>query len=259
MSQQASRMVPVNVGTSARILNVPLLDPDLGNPGAGKPAPQRARPRTPLSLVTSTPRRGRSQLVGIFFTVIVVALSVVLVMSISVSKGQYELVGLKNHQADLLKANQTLEQEIAAKAAPQDLVAQAVALGMVPAGTAGQIDIRTKTVSGSPQPASPDTKGLVIIPPALVDKPHESAPVDEAPPEPLSPAAAQTDAAAAGAAASATTGNGAKDDGTTGNGTTGNGTTDSAAGDKAQVAAPPATVAPELNGGTIPAPAQKDG
>lgn len=226
MNQQAARAIPVNVGSSARALNAPL--PDRVRSDA---EPTRAKPKTPLSLVTSAPsRRGRNQLVGIFFLVIVAALSVVLVMSISVSKGQYELVGLKNQQAELKKANQTMEQEIAAKAAPQELVAQAVALGMVPAATTGAIDIRSKTVSGNPQPAPADTKGLVIIAPALIDKPRESVPAAQEPQVPLSPAATSLEG-------------------------------DAAAKDPAKDPAPAAPAAPEapaLNGGTIPAPAQKD-
>ncbi len=225
MSKAAQRIIPINVGTSARALALPLVDP--GHAPA-VPAPERNKSRTPLSLVVSTPKRGRQQLVLIFFMVIVAALSVVLVMSISVAKGQYELVGLKNQQADLLKSNQSLEQEIAAKSAPQELVASAAALGMVPAGTTGQIDVRTKSVSGSPQPASADTKGLVSIPPALIDKPHVVIPDAEVPAAasvPLSPAAA-----AALAETSA----------------------------PQEETAPATPVAPELNGGTIPAPAQKD-
>ncbi|AIX99706.1 hypothetical protein ART_0108 [Arthrobacter sp. PAMC 25486] len=230
MSKAARRTIPINEGTSARALTMPLLDPDLV---PDTPAPERTKPRTPLSLVVSTPKRGRQQLVVIFFMVIVAALAVVLVMSISVSKGQYELVGLKNHQTDLLKANQSLEQEIAAKSAPQELVANAAALGMVPAGTTGQIDVRTKTVSGSPQPAKADTKGLVNIPPALIDKPPAVTPNAEskaAGDAPVSPAAtaAQDEKAAQQQ-------------------------------DKAPVAeVPPAPVTPDLHGGTIPAPAQKD-
>lgn len=231
MSNAARRTIPmgrmaVNDGTSARALKMPLPDP-------ATPAPARTKPRTPLSLVVSAPKRGRQQLVVIFFMVIVAALAVVLVMSISVSKGQYELVGLKNQQTDLLKANQTLEQEIAAKSAPQELVASAAALGMVPADTTGQIDVRTKTVSGSPQPAKSDTKGLINIPPALIDKPAVVAPnaeSDAAADVPLSPAAI-----AAGDAKDAPQQENAP-----------------------AVEAPPAPVTPDLNGGTIPAPAQKD-
>ncbi len=229
-SNNASRM-PISDGSSARALDMSLPVPA---PVAEKTA-ARSKPRTPLSLVVSTPRKGRQQLLVIVFMVIVVALSVVLAMSISVTKGQYELVGLKNHQADLIKANQTLEQEIAAKAAPQELVASAAALGMVPADSTGQIDVRNKKVSGTPQPAKADTKGLVVIPPAAVDSLREVPasslpPADAAPAEkPVSPAAAE-----------------AKDE---------------KAAAKAEKAAPvPAKPAgPDLNGGTIPAPAEQDG
>lgn len=225
MSQQAARTIPVTMGNTARALNVPLAEPS-ALPSA---APKRAR--TPLSLVVSSPRRTRSQLVVILFMVVLAALTVVLVMSISVSKGQYELVGLKNQQTDLFKANQALEQEIAAKQAPQELVARAVALGMVPAGTTGQIDVRTQKVSGAPQPAAADTKGLVVIPPALVDKP-KPAPAAEAPQpvqRPLSPAAqAEADAKSEPEAPAAA------------------------------APAPAVDKGPELNGGSIPAPAEKD-
>jgi hypothetical protein len=168
----------------------------------------------------------------ILFLVVVTALTVVLVMSISVSKGQYELVSLTNQQAQLYKTNQSLEQQIAAKQAPQELVASAAALGMVPAGTTGQIDIRTGQVSGSPQPAPADTKGLASIPPALIDKPlpaTDAAAKDAAAKAvgPLSPAAVAAQQA-------------------------------EAKKDSPAVAPTPAPVAPELNGGTIPAPQEKD-
>ncbi|POH58216.1 hypothetical protein [Arthrobacter glacialis] len=218
MSQRASRTFTVTEGNTA--LRLQHDDPELLLPD-----PKTKKARTPLSLVVSTPRRSRSSVVVIFFLVILAATAVVLGTSISVSKGQYELVGLKNQQSDLHKANQTLEQEIAARQAPQNLVSRAAALGMVPAGTTGQIDVRNKTVSGSPLPATADTKGLASIPPALIDPPTAVAPAEPV----LSPAAiAQS-------------------------------------GEKSQQPAPTtpapnpaAAVSPELNGGTIPAPAQKD-
>lgn len=223
MSQQASSIGPVTVGNTARALNVPLTDP-------GKPAtPAIKKSRTPLSLVVSAPRRSRNQLMIILFMVVVAALSVVLVMSISVSKGQYELVGLKSQQTQLLKTNQNLEQEIAAKQAPQELVAQAAALGMVPASTTGQIDVRTQKVSGTPQPAKADTKGLIAIPPAAIDKPQPV--VEESAPEvPLSPAAK----------------------------TQANESVKAQAKPDAAVPATPVAKTPDLHGGTIPAPAQRD-
>lgn len=220
MSQRASRTIPVTEGNTALALRLQHDDPELLLP---KPVAKKAR--TPLSLVVSTPRRSRSSVVVIFFLVILAATAVVLGTSISVSKGQYELVGLKNQQSDLHKANQTLEQEIAARQAPQNLVSRAAALGMVPAGTTGQIDVRSKTVSGSPLPATADTKGLASIPPALIDTPIAVVPA-EAVPDPA--AIAQSPEKTQQPAPKATAPN------------------------------PAAAVTPDLNGGSIPAPAQKD-
>ena len=245
MSQLASSTAPVSLGSNAHALNAAQADESFP---LATPAARPRKPRTPLSLVVSTPRRNNSSLVVLLFLVIVAALSVVLVMSISVSKGQYELVGLKNEQADLYKANQTLEQDIAAKQAPQELVARAATLGMVPAGTAGQIDVRTGKVSGAPQPASADTKGLASIPPALIDKPVVAAPVAEAAALPLSPAAqdvAAQEIAAKEAAAKTEQ-------------TKASATEKDTRKEAAPLAVPPAAVTPELNGGTIPAPTQKE-
>ncbi len=222
MSQPAAQPQQLSVGNAARALKPPLT----GQSPHSAPLKPSKRARTPLALVTSTPKRSRSQLVVILFLVVVAAMSVVLIMSISVSKGQYELVGLKSQQSDLLKSNQALQQEIAAKQAPQKLVVSAAALGMVPAGTTGQIDVRTQTVSGSPQPAPADVKGLVVIPPAQVEKPKPVA-VAPAPVVPQSPAAKEAALEAS----------------------------------KAKTEAMPPVLEPEaqLHGGSIPAPAQKDG
>jgi hypothetical protein len=227
VSQQAARIIPVTTGNNARSLRASLADPRIGRPA---PAPEKSKKsRAPLSLVVTAPKRSSRSLMVILFVVVVTAMAVVLVMSISVSKGQYELVGLKSQQSDLYKVNQSLEQDIAAKQAPQELVAQAAALGMVPATTTGQIDVRTKQVSGSPQPASADTKGLAVIPPALIDTP--AVPVAAEAAEPLIPAPRQTTAS------------------------DGSGAAEKAAA--APAAAPAAAVTPDLNGGTIPAPLEK--
>ena len=223
MSQQAARIISVTTGNNARSLRASLADPRVGRPA---PAPEKSnKSRAPLSLVVSAPKRSSRSLMVILFVVVLTAMAIVLVMSISVSKGQYELVGLKSQQSDLYKVNQSLEQDIAAKQAPQELVARAAALGMVPATTTSQIDVRTKQVSGSPQPASADSKGLAVIPPALIDTPEVPIAAEAA--EPLSPPAQQTKAGEGSAAA-----------------------------EKA-AAASAAAVTPDLNGGTIPAPLEK--
>lgn len=229
MSQVAARMIPSTVGSNARALSAEELRP------AGQPASEVRAPRarTPLSLVVSSPRRSRTPLVVSLFLLMVGALAAVLVMSVSVSEGQYQLVDLKNQQSALEKSNQALQLNLSAQEAPQSLVARAVGMGMVPAATSGQIDVRTKKVTGAPLPAAADTKPLSVLPPADINQPVQAA--AQAAADTAAPPAAKTTAAAqdGGAAAAAAK----KKAGT--------------------AAAAPAAVTPDLNGGTIPAPAQK--
>jgi len=234
MSPVATRSAYQTVGNTARTLDYSYLGAE--DPGHGAPAteggaePKIRRARTPLSLVVSTPKRSGSRLAVIVFMLVVAALTAVLVMSVSVSQGQYTLVDLKGQQSDLQKANQGLEQELAAKEAPQSLVARAAEMGMVPAATTGQIDIRTKKVTGSPLPAAAGTKGLALIPPAMIEDPRPAyTPEDPAP-------AAQGSAGAEEKAAAVAQNKAAKPV-------------------PVPVSEPGAA---ELNGGTIPAPAQKD-
>ncbi|WP_113717496.1 hypothetical protein [Arthrobacter dokdonensis] len=225
MSQVAARMIPSTVGSNARALSAEELRPS-GQPASEVRAP---RTRTPLSLVVSSPRRSRTPLVVSLFLLMVGALAAVLVMSVSVSEGQYQLVDLKNQQSALEKSNQALQLNLSAQEAPQSLVARAVGMGMVPAATSGQIDVRTKKVTGAPLPAAADTKPLSVLPPADINQPVPAAADTAAPPAAKTTTAAQDGGAAAAAAK--------KKAGT--------------------AAAAPAAVTPDLNGGTIPAPAQK--
>ncbi|PYI67073.1 hypothetical protein CVV68_11715 [Arthrobacter livingstonensis] len=242
MSQLASRVIPSTVGSNstegnnARALSLADLHP------AGAPQPAREpRPRTPLSLVVSIPRRNRTPIVVSLFLLVVGALAAVLVMSVSVSQGQYELVALTNQQTALQKSNQALELGLSAQEAPQSLVARAAGMGMVPAGATGQIDVRTKKVTGNPQPATADTKGLVALPPADINKP------------PAGQAAADTQAK--DAAVPAQDGRAVADAEKT---QTKAQTKVRAKTQAGSAGAAPAAVTPDLNGGTIPAPAQKD-
>jgi cell division protein FtsL len=178
--------------------------------------------RTPLSVVRSAPRKRRAPFVVLCFGLLALALIAVLVLNISVSTAQYQLVKLRSDQTALTKQNQDLTQQVQNFQAPQNLAAKASELGMVASTGKGQIDLSTLTVSGSAKPAAKgDSAGAVIaapavpgqlnvVPPASTDEPLESRKpvVEEAAAEPAKKAAA-------------------------------------------------AKPAPVLNGGTIPAPAQK--
>jgi cell division protein FtsL len=194
---------------------------------AGRPAPASAPQRAPLSLVRTLPVRRRAPFAIFCLGVLAAALITVLVLNISVTTGQYQLVQLRNEQLGLEQQNQDLQQRVQNYEAPQNLAARAAQLGMVAATSKGQIDLKTLMVTGQPKPAEKGTpQGAVIAAPEVAG--YSANP---APSAPASDALKQTNAAAK--ATSAAT--------------------------PAPKAAAPAAPAPPvvLNGGTVPAPKQK--
>lgn len=191
------------------------------------------RTRTPLSVVPAAARKRRTPFVIFCFATLAAALMTVLVLNISVSSGQYELVQLRSEQASLLRQNQELTQKVQNFEAPQNLAAKGAELGMVASTSKGQIDLQTMTVSGTPKPAVKSDKSSAVIAapsvagqssPAQVSAKKEATPL----PQPVTTPSAQPTAPQTAAQ---------------------------------QTAAPQSPASPaqaaNLNGGTIPAPGQK--
>lgn len=215
MSTAAVNSFPVATDATARAL------PGI-TPGTG---PSR-KARTPLSLVRSTPQKRRAPFVVLCFGLLAVALMAVLVLNISVSTAQYQLVQLRSEQSTLTKQNQDLTQQVQNFDAPQNLAAKATELGLVASSANGQIDLSTLTVTGKAKPAvKGDAPGAVIAAPAVAGQLSVVPPATVK--EPL--ANRNPEAAPAGAAAPAAE----------------------------AVPVPPAVPAVELHGGSVPAPAQK--
>jgi cell division protein FtsL len=229
MSTAAVKNFPVVSGSAAKQLP------------AGSPAGPR-RSRTPLSVVRTVPRKRRAPFVVLCFAMLAVALIAVLVLNISVSTAQYQLVELRAKQSTLTKQNQDLTQQVQNFEAPQNLAAQATKLGMVPSTVKGQIDLSTLSVTGKATPAVKDgSAGAVIPAPAVagqltvVPPPSKRDPLEARKPVEEAPAAAPAGAAAAAETKPAT-------DAT-----------------PAQTPPPSAPAVPpvELHGGSVPAPEQK--
>ncbi|ASN19769.1 hypothetical protein [Arthrobacter sp. YN] len=216
MSNAAAKTMPSVVGNTARALPAPA-----GKPDAGRKA------RTPLSVVRNAPGKRRTPFVVLCFVAMAAALLTVLVLNISVSTAQYQLVQLKAEAATLNKENQDLTQKKQNFEAPQNLAAKAAELGMVPSTVKGQIDLNTMTVTGKATPAvkgdaplaqlaPPAVAGMLDVVPSVTTKdPLENL-------KPVTPVAPPTPAAPAETPAS-------------------------------PAAKPPV----ELNGGSVPAPQQK--
>ncbi|MCU1517231.1 MAG: hypothetical protein JWQ75_1952 [Pseudarthrobacter sp.] len=204
MSTAAVKNFPVVSGSTAPALRTS----PAGAPGDGR------KTRTPLSLVRSAPRKRRAPFVVLCFALLAVALVAVLVLNISVSSAQYQLVELRGKQSVLTKQNQDLTQQVQNFEAPQNLAAKASDLGMVASTVKGQIDLSTLAVSGKATPAvkggaagavipAPAVAGqLTVVPPPSTGEPLASRkPVTEEPA--ATPAAPAAEAAAAAAAAPA--------------------------------------------------------
>jgi len=191
-----------------------------------QPAPRR---RTPLALVPAAARRRRIPVAALCFAVLAAGLAAVLVLNISVSSGQYQLVELQNQRTELIQKNEALTQQVEHHQAPQVLAGAAAELGMVVSPTFGTIDLQTLAVTGEPEPAKEGAgPGTLVDLPQVLTQPVT--PVQPAAPEPAenTRAAEQQDSAPAGA-------------------------------DPVPAPAPPAAAEPDLNGGTIPAPSQRSG
>jgi cell division protein FtsL len=221
MSTAAVKNFPVVSGTAAKQL-----------PAGSPEAPRRSR--TPLSVVRSVPHKRRAPFVVMCFAMLAVALVAVLVLNISVSTAQYQLVELRARQSTLTKQNQDLTQQVQNFEAPQNLAAQAAKLGMVPSTVKGQIDLSTLSVTGKATPAVKDgAAGAVIPAPAVAGQLIVVPPESKSDPLEARKPVEDTPAAAPAAAAPEAT--------------------------PAQSPAPPAAAVPpvELHGGSVPAPEQK--
>ncbi len=172
--------------STAAVSNFPVVSGSSAPAIRTLPAGPGRKERTPLSVVRSVPRKRRAPFVVMCFALLAVALVAVLVLNISVSTSQYQLVELRGKQSTLTKQNQDLTQQVQNFEAPQNLAAKASGLGMVPSTVKGQIDLATLAVTGKATPAvkggpagavipAPAVAGvLTVVPPATKWEPLEN-------------------------------------------------------------------------------------
>lgn len=171
--------------------------PVTGPVASGALAPSTLRPsehaggdtrrvRTPLSVVPTQPRRRRVPLAIFGLLVLAVAFTTILMMNISLAGKQYELVELRNQQVALSQQNEALVQEVEARETPQNLASAATKLGMVSSPSFGTIDLSSRSVTGSPEPAVKGDGPGVLIPAPGADP--EPAGPEAGDGEPASPA-----------------------------------------------------------------------
>lgn len=111
------------------------------------------RRRKPLAVQPVARRRRRLSMVVATILGVCVTLGVVLLLNISMSSNQYDLVQLRDQERSLSEENQKISQENEYHQAPQNLAIRASQLGMVSASDQAQLDLKNSTVSGTPTPA----------------------------------------------------------------------------------------------------------
>lgn len=128
--------------------------------------PRRAHPRTAPdeldtrshleALETHSIRHGKPRMFYAAVTVGTVLIIVVaqLLLSIGVSQGAYQIGGLHDKQTDLQRSYQAVSEEVNRLSSPQNLAANADALGMVNNGTPVFLRLSDGAVLGSPTAAS---------------------------------------------------------------------------------------------------------
>lgn len=101
---------------------------------------RKARPRVFYAIVT----------VGVVFGIIIANL----LLSVAVASGAYEIAGLQQSNKELGRTYQTMNQDLDRLASPQNLAANAEALGMVNNSTPVYLRLSDGAVLGTPEPAS---------------------------------------------------------------------------------------------------------
>ncbi|APF39725.1 hypothetical protein [Neomicrococcus aestuarii] len=253
-------------------MSAPALVQEFLAPQREKQREQRSvseRRRIPLSIVPAVAPQKRGRLAVILGLILAAALGAVLVLNITVSNGQYDLVKLRGQETILTQQNEALRQQAEYLQAPQNLAAAAAKLGMVAPGTTATIDLSQGKVFGTTTAAESETKvgQLVSVPENPVTAevgtidPAEAAPADAAAPEKETaadeataempvPSQAEAGTTEAGTADAATA------DSSTNTATAEEATADSATADSASdaKASRPDFDKQSLNGGSIPAP-----
>ena len=109
-------------------------------------AQRKARPKVFYAIVT----------VGVIFGIIISNLR----LSVAVASGAYEIAAMQQSNKELGRSYQTMNQDLDRLSSPQNLAANAEALGMVNNSTPVYLRLSDGAVLGTPEPASA-TSGLI--------------------------------------------------------------------------------------------------
>lgn len=181
-------------------------NPQVARPALPAPTGQARAARTPLSVVPAPLPRSGPGIAVLCALVLLASLAALLVMNVTISNRQYELLDLRAQQQQVTVANEQLRERVGTLEAPQNLAARADGLGMVPAGGTGSLDLSTGRFSDAPEDAA-GSGGLstsYVAPPAAGTRDAATRGADiEGPRTGSAPTGASADGAPASAPSSA--------------------------------------------------------
>lgn len=125
--------------------------------GGALPAPVEEPKRTHLEVVpTRSQRRARPRALyaGIAVATLLGVVVAQLLLSIGISQGAYQLQTLESKQTELQRSYQAVSEDLNRVASPQNLAANANALGMVSNSNPAYLRLSDGAVLGAPLPAS---------------------------------------------------------------------------------------------------------
>lgn len=140
------------------------------------PGPSRSRPVAPrLRVVAPRVGRYRTRLAMVCLGLLATGLVGLLMLTISLGSGGYQLAQLQRQQRDLANQRQALAEQVQEMEAPQDLAARARKLGMVPAPNTAFLQLPNGRVLGTAAAATAPPKPAPKPSPAEVRKKKKAA------------------------------------------------------------------------------------
>ncbi len=127
-------------------------------------SPQRAprpAPLAPRLRLVRAPEQVRTRVPFVLtcMGILIAALLAALLMNTSMAQAAFETTDAQRQLSQLVQDNDELQARLDEKSSPEQLAAQARALGMVPATGTGWIRLSDQTVSGAQEPAPAETPG----------------------------------------------------------------------------------------------------
>jgi hypothetical protein len=123
-------------------------------PAAGR-RDENGRERSGLRAAPPVPVAApRAPFVALVLAVVIAGVLGILVLNTKINENAFQLTNLEANQVSLDQQEQQLNQQLANRESPNNLAAEALKLGLVPAGTPAFIRLPDGRVLGVPQPAT---------------------------------------------------------------------------------------------------------